>query len=118
MAAVRGIEGSMSEVISLRLNPENPQEAEALSIIKAWRSDGFNVRHRLTKAIINNDHSQFNTGKSVYLEELNDILSEVNYNRLILRKLSNPDQSEKKQGLSNIFVSSVKNTAKPGITMK
>ena len=52
MAVVRGFESAMSEVISFRLNPENPREAQALEILRAKKSEGFSSRQVLTDALI------------------------------------------------------------------
>ena len=42
----------MSKVISFRLNPDNPREAEALSVLEKWQNQGFSTRHTITEAII------------------------------------------------------------------
>lgn len=52
MAVVRGFASAMSEVISFRLNPENPREAQALEILRTKQSEGFSSRRVLTDALI------------------------------------------------------------------
>lgn len=50
-------------MISFRLNPDNQREAEALTILDNWLSQGFSTRHTLTEALLslsfdNNELSQ------------------------------------------------------------
>lgn len=41
----------MSEVISFRLDENNPCEAQARAVLKAWADKGYSVRHVLTEAL-------------------------------------------------------------------
>ena len=52
MEVVRGYEGVMSKVISFRLNPDNPREAQALEILRTKQAEGFSSRRVLTDALI------------------------------------------------------------------
>ena len=42
----------MSEVISFRLDPDNPREAQALKILRTKQAEGFSSRRVLTDALI------------------------------------------------------------------
>ena len=42
----------MSEVISFRLNKNNPREARALMDIKSWQEEGHNIRYIVTEAFL------------------------------------------------------------------
>jgi len=48
----------MSEVISFRLNRENPREALALEVLKNRFRKGFSVRYVLTEALLKLDESE------------------------------------------------------------
>ena len=116
MAAVRGVAGVMSKVISFRMNPENPREAEALSILYDWLSQGFSTRHTLTEAllILDSGKSQsLDNGTLAYLtNQIQEFL--VNVETGSAYKTKNNEISPK-QELSAGFVSSIIKAAKPGI---
>ena len=42
----------MSEVVSFRLNKDNPRERQALVILETWCAQGYNARYILTEALI------------------------------------------------------------------
>ena len=48
----------MSEVISFRLNKDNPREARALMVLKGWQEQGHNIRYIITEALVNLDFLQ------------------------------------------------------------
>lgn len=48
----------MSEVISFRLNKDNPREAQARAVIKAWGDKEYSARHVLTEALLAHQGSQ------------------------------------------------------------
>ena len=42
----------MSEVISFRLDKNNPRDAQAKAVLKAWVDKGYSVRHVLTEVLL------------------------------------------------------------------
>jgi len=68
----------MSEVISFRLDKDNPREKRALEILKTWCGDGYSVRYILTEALVRLDDSK------AALEDQNETLNQVSQ---LLRKL-------------------------------
>lgn len=52
VAIVRSTASIMSEVISFRLDPNNPREAQALEVLRARREEGYSTRHVLTEALL------------------------------------------------------------------
>ena len=42
----------MSRVTSFRLSKENPREAKAYEVLRAWRLKGHSARHTITKALL------------------------------------------------------------------
>jgi hypothetical protein len=42
----------MSEVISFRLDRNNPREAQALGVLKKGQEAGYSLRHVLTEALL------------------------------------------------------------------
>ena len=117
MAAVRGLEGFMSEVISFRLNPDNPREAQALEILRAKQAEGFSSRRVLTDALIGMVSKK---GQEMLfpIDEFNTALEQVSG---LLEHLNgvNHDQSQstrpKVVALNDNFLSSVKIAARPGL---
>jgi len=107
----------MSEVISFRLNPDNPQEAQALKILRSKQAEGFSSRRILTDALIGmvakNEQDfpidEFNTA----LEQVSGLLERLNG--------GNQDQSQSMRphvsSLNDNFLNSVKITARPGVKL-
>ena len=44
----------MSKVYSFRLDDDNPREAQARGVIKAWMGEGYSLRHIITDALLIN----------------------------------------------------------------
>jgi len=118
VAVIRGIKAVMSEVISFRLNTDNPREAQALEILRTKQSEGFSSRQVLTDALIGmvTDKEQikiieFNTA----LEHVQGMLESLNS--------GNHDQMQSTRsqpqvvGLKDNFLNSVKITARPGMKL-
>ena len=120
MAAVRGFEGSMSEVISFRLNPDNPREAQALEILRTKHAEGFTSRRVLTDALIgmvveNRQVSPFPiTEFNEALEQVSGFLEKLNSIDYDQGKLESPQVV----GLNDNFLNSVRNSAKPGLEIQ
>lgn len=106
----------MSKVISFRLNPANPREAEALAILQEWTSKGFNPRHTLTEALL-----MLDSGKSPPLDDgtLNNLTNIINQLLETIEAgssfLANNSDILLKGELSDRFVASICNAAKPGL---
>jgi hypothetical protein len=112
----------MSEVISFRLNKENPREAQAYEVLKIWQGQGYSIRQTITEALLRPDEPQTQPVPSETIDEINELLSQV---RRMLLETENRDYSSQKVqgagrhflGLTDDFVNSVKRAAKPGIRL-
>lgn len=109
----------MSEVISSRLNKENPQERQALGILKTWYSTGYSSRYVITEALLElnkTDPEQVATA----LDELKTTLDQVNH---LLEQLGKGDRTQVFQYenrhensiLTTNFIESIKKSAKSGM---
>ena len=109
----------MSEVISFRLNPDNPREARALEILKTKQSEGFSSRRVLTDALVGmgtkTDQDillsieDFNSA----LEHFVDLLKGVNVGNRSDDQSTHP----KVAVLTENFLNCVKVAAKPGLKL-
>ena len=106
----------MSNVISFRLNPENPREAEALTVLQDWLTQGFSTRHTITEALLKLDASNSHTAENQVLEDLSHQIKELlgNFESGSSLVLATDGISSQKK-LSDGFVSSILKTAKPGM---
>ena len=109
----------MSKVISFRLNPDNPREAQALEILRTKHSNGFSSRRVLTDALIGmmDDKGQETLS---YIEEFSIALEQVSG---LLKRLNggNLDHSQPKHpqvvALNDNFLNSAKVAARPGLNI-
>jgi hypothetical protein len=108
----------MSVVISFRLNPENPREAQALEILRTKQKEGFLPRRVLTDALIGLATSkeqnpflidEFNTA----LEQVSGLLERLNSSSTDSIQSTRPQDS----ALDDTFLSSVRVAVKPGLKM-
>lgn len=109
----------MSKVISFRLNPENPREAQALEILRSKQAEGFSSRRVLTDALIGivakkGRDNLFSIDEfNMALEHVSDLLERINN--------GNPDHDQsthsKVASLNDNFLNSVKMAAKPGLNL-
>lgn len=107
----------MSVVISFRLNPDNPREAQALEILRNKQSEGFLPRRILTDALLGLvtpkalDTSlpldEFHTA----LKQVSGLLERLNNSSTDRNQLTHPQFS----ALNDTFLRSVKVAAKPGL---
>ena len=67
----------MSEVISFRLDKDNPREAIAWRVLQTRIAKGHNIRHIITEALIKLDQSE-QVSTPPTLDELNETLCQVN----------------------------------------
>lgn len=106
----------MSKVISFRLNPDNPRDAKALSVLQAWSSQGFSTRHTLTEALLLVDSTNSNEADNRVLNDLSQQIKELLDNIGSDITLSKPkDEWSSKENLSDGFVDSILKAAKPGL---
>ncbi|MGB6679797.1 MAG: hypothetical protein WBF08_00555 [Candidatus Bathyarchaeia archaeon] len=111
----------MSEVISFRLNRDNPRGAQALEVLRAWRAKGYSTRHIITEALLNLDESQPEAKKGM-IDELTETLSQVSQ---LLEQIwdgkSSPaikqNKSQSHAKLTPGFVASLMKSAKPGVKL-
>jgi hypothetical protein len=109
----------MSEVVSFRLDPDNPREAQALEILRAKQAEGFSSRRILTDALIS---MVIQKGESAFfpIDEFNETLKQVSG---LLERLNDGNQSQiqptypQVATLNENFLSSVKTTARPGLIL-
>ena len=109
----------MSEVISFRLNPNNPREAQALEILRTKQEEGFSSRRVLTDALISivTDKDQINIDEfNTALEHVQGLLERLNRDN---HDLSQSTHSQSQVvALKDNFLNSVKIAAKPGLNMR
>ena len=105
----------MSKVISFRLNSDNPREAQALTILYDWLSQGFSTRHTLTEALLslsfdNNELSQKQDliNLAIKMEELLN-----NFEAVISQ--SGYQKRSSKGDLSDIFKTALIQAVRPGL---
>jgi len=110
----------MSEVISFRLNKDNPREARAYEILKAWCSDGYSVRQTIVEALLKLDDPGFESSMNDPLETLKFELHQVREilekiadggNSIIVGELEAPDRKT----LTDDFITSVMQAVRPGM---
>jgi hypothetical protein len=108
----------MSKVISFRLDPNNPREAQALGVLLAKREDGYSTRDVLTDALIEfGGHLDQDTVLST--GEIRDTLEQVIQ---LLQRVGEEQLGEAHPQmdkslflpLNDDFLSSVRQAAKPG----
>ena len=111
----------MSEVISFRLNPDNPREAQALEILRMKQAEGFSSRRVLTDALIGmagfKDRDTLSSIEefNMALEQVSDLLE-----RISVGNQSDEDLRPKRPQLVTLndnFLNSVKIAAKPGLNL-
>jgi len=110
----------MSEVISFRLDKDNPREARAREVLHAWYAQGFSVRHVLTEALLALDEGQHQDEESEFaLDEVNRALHQVIQ---MLERMQNgryvaDDDQPPRAALTDTFVASVRSAARPGMKL-
>ena len=109
----------MSEVVSFRLDAANPREAQAREVLRSWYAQGYSVRHILTEALLRLDEES-EQATELSLVDLNQTLGRVSQ---LLEQMQNGHYTavasatteQSQEVLSDAFVASVKNTARPGL---
>lgn len=121
MAAVRGFASAMSEVISFRLNCDNPREARALEVLRAWSKQGHSTRYVMTEALLKLTESEIDL-LIVQLKQLNDALPQISQ---LLEQVKGShsipqnrrDATQVNSELAGNFLVSVRMSAKPGLKL-
>ena len=109
----------MSEVISFRLNPDNPREAQALDILRTKQAEGFSSRRILTDALIN----MVTEKKQVSLVSITEFYDALEQVSGLLERLDVDDHNDHQPTPSRVailndnFINSVKIAAKPGLNL-
>jgi hypothetical protein len=101
----------MSEVISFRLDKDNPREAQAKAVLKAWAKKGYSVRHVLTDALLGYQGYH----KDMDIHELHMKLDQIN--QMLQQNGAPPLLKEVDVKLSDSFMASIRKTAKPGVSL-
>jgi hypothetical protein len=111
----------MSQVISFRLDPDNPREGKALVVLSKRQEQGYRVRHILTEALLSLAEGDQQSEMEQQMASVLAVLTEI---RAILEQLQQRgvvepvkrDQNTEEQ-VSEAFIVSVKSAAKPGIRL-
>lgn len=109
----------MSEVISFRLNPDNPREAKALDILRSKQAEGFSSRRILTDALID----MVTDKKQVYSVPMTEFYNALEQVSDLLERLDVDDHNDHQSTHSRVavlndnFINSMKNAAKPGLNL-
>ena len=107
----------MSEVFSFRLDKDNPREAQALSVLYEWKDKGHSLRFVLVEALLalNQETSDTSNVKSkIAIGEILSHLSELN-RKLDMRTSTDLCEKTENSELTPIFLTSIKQTIKPGM---
>ena len=113
----------MSEVISFRLDRENPREAQALAVLTKGQEAGYSLRHILTEALLALEAAaEDEQAVTVTLNQMTRMLAEM---QAVLEATQNKgfsagriEESKPEQdAFSESFLLSVKNAAKPGLVL-
>jgi hypothetical protein len=111
----------MSEVISFRLDRNNPREAQALAVLRKGQEAGYSLRHVLAEALLALEAAaeeeqvvaQALTEVAGRLERIQSALEHLQPMNL---PLAQPQNSQPEQAaLAESFVLSVKSVARPGL---
>ena len=109
----------MSKVISFRLDDANLREARALEVIIAWTEQGHNLRFIVTQALLELGHPGSDIAMNQDGQALNAVLDHIDQ-VIEMVKTMQPDRPPRQDSdiasptLSEGFLTSVKNRAKPG----
>jgi hypothetical protein len=113
----------MSEVISFRVNHNNPRETQALRILENWCAQGYSVRQVVIEALLRLDHSDLSSEVCQNNQELSTLSEQINQVLEILKVVKADPREEQQLNseseiLSDSFLASMKLFAKPGINFE
>ena len=111
----------MSQVVSFRLDRDNPREAQALLVLSTWQERGYSLRHILTEALIRLDAGE--TDGSIPLEDLAGLMTQLGELVELLQAGSWVSQGVSntmpgRDQLSDAFLTSVSKASRPGMRLK
>lgn len=107
----------MSKVISFRLNPNNAREASVITVIRAWQSKGYSLRHIMSEALLKLDVNEM----GIPDERLSDLYRKLDEISVQIQKIGDSshatglNRESSSSGLSHHFVDTIKVALKPGI---
>jgi hypothetical protein len=112
----------MSEVISFRLDKENPREAQAYEILKVWYAGGYSIRHTITEALLRLDEAGTVSVPDAARDDMIEVLHQV---KQVLEQIQNGDSLSYRESnagdcpasLTENFVASIRQAAKPGMKL-
>jgi hypothetical protein len=108
----------MSEVISFRLDRENPREAQALDVLTKGQEAGYSLRHILTEALLAleaaaEDEQAAALALTEVAGRLEQILEQFQHAGSV--PYQPPNDQREQAALAESFVLSVKQAARPGL---
>ncbi len=111
----------MSEVVSFRLDPNNPREAQALAVLAHHQERGYSARQILTEALLRFDQAGKEHELQTQIAEILTVMHQVGDQLERLQRTGIPrtePHDQKEAALSDAFILSVKSAAKSGITLE
>ena len=113
----------MSEVISCRLNQRNPREKRASEILLEWRGKGYSTRYIFTEALLRLEDSAVNRTSVENNDDLPQLIARIDQllEQEEKRWSKNNHEANQKlplEELSDSFLASVKEGAKPGLKLR
>ncbi len=115
----------MSEVISFRLDRDNPREAQALAVLCKGQAAGYSLRHILTEALLALEAAA--EGEQAAAAALQQMAEELRQVRAELARLQSgvatpageePGGGHAGAALSEDFLASVRRVSKAGMKME
>jgi uncharacterized membrane protein YccC len=67
----------MSDVISFRLDKENPREEKARQVLKYWYEEGYSLRYIMTEALLRLDEPHVDQTEEATLGEVSEKLNRI-----------------------------------------
>lgn len=110
----------MSEVISFRLDPNNPREAQALQVLEGMITKGYSLRFIISEALVQFGSTENGSGRGENDPDIRATLREITK---ILDRIQTGDSSIKSsssmsswpENLGDSFINSIKISSKPGM---
>jgi hypothetical protein len=113
----------MSEVISFRLDRNNPREAQALGVLKKGQEAGYSLRHVLTEALLALEAAaEDEQAVIITLTELTQKLVDLktaldHFQGMDVLRVRKAGEASSETILADSFLLSVKEAAQPGLKL-
>ena len=112
----------MSEVISFRLDRNNPREYKALQVLQGWASQGHNNRYIVTEALLQFGSPELVT-ETPTLEEIANMIKHIcnlleKMQNVKSLKIAEQESNKAEKYFSEAFVIATRNSAKPGLRLE